>query len=144
MAHLRETGLDGVIRNLKQPTLGVCVGMQLMCAHSEENDTDCLGIFDLMVKRFQAQHGEKVPHMGWNTIQLNEGQDWLSPQLDGEYMYYVHSYFVETNAYSSAQTEYCGSFCAMMHKDNFYAAQFHPEKSAKAGERVLRDFLNIQ
>lgn len=143
MAHLRKTGLDQVIKGLKQPTLGVCVGMQLMCAHSEENDTECLGIFDLNVKLFQPKNGEKVPHMGWNTIQLAQEQNWLSPELDGEYVYYVHSYFVEPNAYSSAQTDYCGSFCAMMHKHNFYAAQFHPEKSAAAGEMVLNNFLNI-
>ncbi|MEM6395236.1 MAG: imidazole glycerol phosphate synthase subunit HisH [Bacteroidota bacterium] len=141
MAHLRETGLDKIIKELNQPTLGVCVGMQLMCAHSEENDTDCLGIFDLNVKLFQPENGEKVPHMGWNTIQIQEGQNWLSPELDGEYVYYVHSYFVEANKYSSAQTDYCGPFCAIMQKDNFYAAQFHPEKSAKAGEMMLNDFL---
>lgn len=144
MAHLKETGLDQVIKNLKQPTLGVCVGMQLMCAHSEENDTECLGIFDLQVKRFQPKNGEKVPHMGWNTLQLDDEQQWLSPELDGQYVYYVHSYYVEANPYSSAQTDYCGPFCAMMQKDNFYAAQFHPEKSAKAGELVLSDFLKIQ
>ena len=143
MAHLRETGLDGVIKNLQQPTFGVCVGMQLLCSYSEENDTDCLGIFPDKVRKFQPSQGEKVPHMGWNTIRLSEQNDWLSPELDGQYCYYVHSYYVEPSQYSSATTDYCGRFSAMLHKDNFYAAQFHPEKSAQPGERVLKDFLQL-
>jgi len=142
MAHLRETGLAEVIQNLKQPVFGVCVGMQLLCQHSEENDTDCLGIFPVQVRRFQPQNGEKVPHMGWNNIHLNT-QTWLNSELEGQYCYFVHSYYVEQNSYTSATTDYCGAFAAVMQKDNFYAAQFHPEKSAKAGEQVLKDFLAI-
>ncbi|MEM9835650.1 MAG: imidazole glycerol phosphate synthase subunit HisH [Bacteroidota bacterium] len=142
MAHLRETGLDTVIKSLQQPTFGVCVGMQLLCSFSEENDTECLGIFPEQVKLFRPTTGEKVPHMGWNTIQLTDNS-WLSPELENQYCYYVHSYYVETGAYTAATTEYCQPFSAVLKKDNFYAAQFHPEKSAKAGERVLRDFLRV-
>lgn len=142
MAHLRETGLDKVIKNLQQPTFGICVGMQLLCSYSEENDTDCLGIFPEKVKRFQPLHTEKVPHMGWNKIKLS-GQSWLSNQLDEQYCYYVHSYYVEIGKYTQATTDYCGTFSAVLQKDNFYAAQFHPEKSALAGEQILRDFLSI-
>lgn len=143
MAHLRKTGLDEVIKGLQQPTFGVCVGMQLLCSYSEENETDCLGIFPENVRKFQPRGGEKVPHMGWNTIQLSDQNDWVSPELDGQYCYYVHSYYVESSPYCSATTDYCGRFSAMLHKDNFYAAQFHPEKSAKTGERILQDFLQL-
>jgi len=140
MAHLRTTGLDRVITSLTQPTLGVCVGMQLLCSYSEENDTNCLGIFPERVRRFQPPGNEKVPHMGWNQIQLH-GLSWLSPELDGQYCYYVHSYYVENGPYTVATTDYCLPFSAVLRKDNFFAAQFHPEKSARAGERVLCDFL---
>ncbi|MEL6140739.1 MAG: imidazole glycerol phosphate synthase subunit HisH [Bacteroidota bacterium] len=142
MEHLRETGLGEVIKSLIQPVFGVCVGMQLLCQYSEENNTECLGVFPVKVKRFQPVNGEKVPHMGWNNIQLTD-RTWLSNSLEGEYCYYVHSYYVEQNPYTSATTDYCGTFAAVMQKDNFYAAQFHPEKSAKAGEQVLKDFLAI-
>lgn len=142
MAHLRETGLDEVIRSLKQPVFGICVGMQLLCSHSEENDTECLGIFPEKVRLFQPENGEKVPHMGWNTIHL-EADSWLPGEVDGKHCYYVHSYFVEPGEHTVATTDYCGKYSAVMQKDNFYAAQFHPEKSAKVGERILTAFLNL-
>jgi imidazole glycerol-phosphate synthase subunit HisH len=142
MQHLRDRQLDGVIRQLTQPTLGICVGMQLLCAHSEENDTPCLGVIPQKVQRFVPQNGEKVPHMGWNTLQ--NCQDVLfTPELEGEYVYYVHSYFVENGPYSTALTEYAQPFSAGLQKDNFYATQFHVEKSGKVGERILRNFLNL-
>jgi glutamine amidotransferase len=142
MAHLRKTGLDQLIRELSQPVLGICLGMQLLCAHSEENDTDCLGIIPLQVRRFRPQAGEKVPHMGWNTLELTE-PTWLSPELDGQYCYFVHSYYVEVGEYTQAVTNYIHPFSSVLRKDNYFATQFHPEKSASAGERILRDFLDL-
>ena len=145
MAHLNETGLADVIRSLTQPVFGVCVGMQLLCSHSEEGDVDCLGIFPERVRQFRPVAGEKVPHMGWNDVQVKQANGWLSPEVDGGYCYYVHSYFVETGPDTVATTRYCGmDFAAMMRRDNFYAAQFHPEKSAKVGDRIIRDFLAVR
>lgn len=141
MAYLRDRKLDAVIRNLKQPVLGICLGMQLLCTHSEENDTRCIGVFDQSVKRFIPQDDFKVPHMGWNTLSVRES--WLDPDLENNYAYFVHSYYVPVNARTSAVTEYTVPFSAAMHRDNFYAAQFHPEKSAEAGELVLQSFLRI-
>ena len=143
MRHLRENGLDRLIKELKQPVLGICLGMQLMCRHSEEGDTDCLGIFDTEVKRFRPhRHDEKVPHMGWNTI-----TDTRSLLFDGfgkdEFVYFVHSYYVPLNAHTAATTEYIGPFSAALHKNNFYATQFHPEKSGETGMRILKNFLNL-
>jgi glutamine amidotransferase len=141
MQYLRETKLDRVILSLKQPVLGICLGMQLMCRHSEENDTPCLGIFDEQVKRFKPEGGMKVPHMGWNELTLSNG--WLDPRLQHQHVYFVHSYYVPVNNNTSAITQYINPFSAAMRKDNFYAVQFHPEKSAAAGELVLKSFLNI-
>jgi len=141
MQYLRERKLDSVIRNLTQPVLGICLGMQLMCRHSEENDTDCLGIFDEPVKRFLPRADMKVPHMGWN--QLTVTGNWLSTAVDQQHAYFVHSYYVPVNPFTSAVTEYTVPFSAAMHRDNFYAVQFHPEKSAQAGELVLRSFLAL-
>jgi glutamine amidotransferase len=141
MAYLKARKLDEVIRNLKQPVLGICLGMQLMCKHSEENDTQCLGIFEEDVKRFVPQPDMKVPHMGWNQLHRTEG--WLDPRIEGQNAYFVHSYYVPVNQYTSAITEYSVPFSAAMHRDNFYAVQFHPEKSAEAGELVLKSFLNL-
>lgn len=143
MGFLREKGLDEVIRNLKQPTLGICIGMQMMCRHSEEGDTDCLGIFDAEVKRFQSQrHEDKIPQMGWNTISHTKG-----PLYDGfireEYVYFVHSYYVPLCSWTAAETNYIQPYSASICKDNFYATQFHPEKSGKVGERILQNFLNL-
>jgi imidazole glycerol-phosphate synthase subunit HisH len=140
MDYLFAHKLDKVIKDLKQPVLGICLGMQLMCAHSEENDTPCLGIFDETVKLFKPVHKEKVPHMGWNSISLN--QDWLDETLENQFVYFVHSYYVPLNAYTAAITEYIHPFSSAMKKNNFYAVQFHPEKSAAIGEKVLLSFLN--
>ncbi|WP_321479879.1 imidazole glycerol phosphate synthase subunit HisH [uncultured Bacteroides sp.] len=143
MKHLRSTGLDLLIKDLKQPVLGVCLGMQLMCSSSDEGNTDCLGIFDTKVMRFISQkHEDKVPHMGWNTI-----GDLKSSLFEGfteeEYVYFVHSFYVPLNDFTAAKTDYILPFSAALHKDNFYATQFHPEKSAAVGERILRNFLSL-
>ena len=143
MAYLRARGLDEVIRSLKQPVLGICIGQQLMCRHSEEGDTDCLGIFDVPVLRFNPQRREdKVPHMGWNQL---EGL--RSPLFDGlkeaDYVYFVHSYYVPLCPQTIATTEYVQPFSAALCKDNFYATQFHPEKSGSVGERILKNFLGL-
>lgn len=140
MAYLKDRKLDVLIRDLRQPVLGICLGMQLLCAHSEEYDTPCLGVFNLTVKRFLPRDDMKVPHMGWNTLQVKES--WLDPSLDGDHVYFVHSYYVPVNPHASATTEYTVPFCSAMQEDNFYAVQFHPEKSAEAGVKVLKSFLD--
>lgn len=142
MKYLKDTGLDKVIVGLKQPVLGVCLGMQLMCRHSEEFDTPCLGIFNEPVKKFIPQGDMKVPHMGWNKLTLSNG--WLDPSLDGAYTYFVHSYYVPVNQHTSAITDYVNPFSSAMHENNFYAVQFHPEKSADAGVKVLQSFLRVK
>lgn len=141
MAYLRTQGLDKVIKELKQPVLGICLGMQLMCRHSEENDTECLGIFDEEVKRFKPANNLKVPHMGWNRLNVTEG--WIDAAAQDTYAYFVHSYFVPVNQYTSAVTDYINPFSAGMHRNNFYAVQFHPEKSAEAGEIILKSFFSL-
>ncbi len=141
MKYLKDKKLDQVIVNLKQPVLGICLGMQLMCMYSEENTTDCLGIFNETVKLFIPQGDMKVPHMGWNNLTISDS--WLTTELENKYAYFVHSYYIPVNAHTSAITEYINPFSAAMHKDNFYAVQFHPEKSAQAGEMVLKSFLNV-
>ncbi len=141
MKYLRERKLDQVIVGLKQPLLGVCLGMQLMCGYSEENDTECLGIFQEKVKRFIPEGDFKVPHMGWNNLTLTNS--WLDRELENKYAYFVHSYYVPVNSFTSAITEYINPFSSAMHKDNFYAVQFHPEKSAATGELVLKSFLKL-
>jgi glutamine amidotransferase len=143
MQYLRTHNLDKVICDLKQPVLGICLGMQLMCASSEEGNTDCLGIFDTSVKRFIPQrHEDKVPHMGWNTLSdVKSGL--FSDQLADKFVYFVHSYYVPVNEHTIATTEYILPFSAAMHKDNFYATQFHPEKSGSVGEMILQNFLNL-
>ncbi len=152
MRSLRERGLDKVIPTLKQPFLGVCVGMQLLCAHSEENDTPCLGVIPQKVIRFPSIQGLKVPHVGWNTIYTEGVTDSenvgngsiLSPDFDDNYFYFVHSYYVENGIYTTATCDYGLPFAACLRKDNFHAAQFHPEKSSRAGEQLLRNFLDIE
>ena len=143
MQHLRENKLDILIKELKQPVLGICIGMQLMCKHSEENNTGCLGIFDTEVLKFQPQkHEDKVPHMGWN--QLFDLKSPLFPkELEQEFVYFVHSYYVPVNQHTIATTNYIQPFSAALQKDNFYAAQFHPEKSGKIGETILTNFLAL-
>lgn len=141
MKYLRDRKLDAVVKSLKQPVLGICLGMQLMCKFSEENNTECLGIFDETVKQFIPRDGMKVPHMGWNQLTLSNG--WLDKNLDSQNVYFVHSFYVPVNGLTSAVTEYITPFSAAMKKDNFYAVQFHPEKSAEAGELVLQSFLKV-
>jgi glutamine amidotransferase len=140
MRYLTEMKFDKLIINLKQPVLGICLGMQLMCKYSDENNTPCLGIFDETVKLFEPVQNQKVPHIGWNSLTLSNG--WLDSKLDDEFVYFVHSYFVPVNQDTVAITNYIQPFSAAMQKDNFYAVQFHPEKSAAAGELVLKSFLN--
>jgi imidazole glycerol-phosphate synthase subunit HisH len=146
MAYLREHKLDELIRSLKQPVLGICLGQQLMCAHSEEGDVECLGIFDEKVKRFQPAPGQefttKVPHMGWNNI-YNLNSTILTPDLENQFVYFVHSYYVEVGEHTAATCDYINPFSAALHKGNFYATQFHPEKSQKVGARILENFLKI-
>jgi glutamine amidotransferase len=141
MKYLREHKLDRVIKDLKQPVFGICLGMQLLCRHSEENNTTCLGIFEEEVKRFVPTNNEKVPHMGWNTLKVKDS--WLDPALENLHAYFVHSFYVPLSKYTSAETNYIVPFSAGLRKNNFYAVQFHPEKSAKAGELVLQSFLKI-
>jgi len=143
MQYLQKNGLDEVIKGLRQPVLGICIGMQLMCKYSEESDTPCLGIFDSTVKRFIAKEkGYKIPHMGWNDLNNLKGE-FMTSQLENEYVYFVHSYYVPLSAHTIAETDYIQPFSAALQKDNFYAVQFHPEKSGSIGERILSNFLNI-
>ena len=140
MAYLKEKKLDQVIKDLQQPVLGICLGMQLMCRHSEENDTTCLGIIPQEVWRFRPKNGEKVPHMGWNSIyDLKTGL--FEGDLEKQYVYFVHSYFAEIGPYTIATYDYVTPFSAAVQKDNFYATQFHPEKSGSVGEQILKNFL---
>ena len=143
MEYLREHGLDKVICGLRQPVLGICIGQQLMCRHSQEGDVDCLGIFDVDVIRFEAQESQmKIPHMGWNTISLNK-ESFIPNSLNVKYVYYVHSYYVPVNEYTIAQTDYIIPYSAALNKDNFYATQFHPEKSGDIGEQILKSFIEL-
>ncbi|WP_161887791.1 imidazole glycerol phosphate synthase subunit HisH [Pontibacter russatus] len=140
MAQLKARNLDKLLPTLEQPFFGVCLGMQLLCQHSEEGDTDLLGIIPLQVKRFQTDL--KVPHMGWNQL-----ENLQSPLFEGlqeqEYVYYVHSYYVPLSEYTIAQSSYPEPFSAALRYKNFYAAQFHPEKSGPAGSQILKNFLAI-
>ncbi len=143
MEYLRANGLDMLIKDLKQPVLGICLGMQLMCVSSEEGNTDCLGIFDVPVKRFVAtRHEDKVPHMGWNTIGQYNSDLFKGFDAD-EFVYFVHSYYVPSCDNTAATTDYIQPFSAALHKDNFYATQFHPEKSGSTGEHILKNFLKL-
>lgn len=143
MDYLRERRLDEVIRNLRQPVFGICVGQQLLCRHSEEGDTNCIGIFDADVRRFvPSRHEEKVPAMGWNKI-----TDTKSPLFKGfkggEYVYFVHSYYVPLSADTIATADYIQPYSAALAKDNFFATQFHPEKSGSVGARILQNFIDL-
>ncbi len=143
MSHLKATGLDELIKRLRQPVLGICLGMQLMCRHSEEGEVDCLNIFDVDVKRFVSQrHEDKVPHMGWNTIGKTNSH-LFEGFTEEEFVYFVHSFYVPICDFTAATTDYIHPFSAALHKNNFYATQFHPEKSGKTGEKILTNFLNL-
>lgn len=138
MKEIKKYGLEKLIPTLKQPVLGICLGMQLMCEHSEENDTDCLGIFPIEVKKFQVDL--KVPHIGWNQIIELKGH--LFDQVEtSSYVYYVHSYYVPENEFSIANTDYGIKYSGAIKKHNFYACQFHPEKSGVIGEQILKNFI---
>ncbi len=144
MHYLKERGLDEVIKNLTQPVLGICLGMQLMCKHSEENDTDCLGIFEEEVKKFKVESlTYKVPQIGWNNI-----YNLKSPLFDGlkenDFCYFVHGYYAALGAHTITTTNYIQPYSSALHKDNFYGVQFHPEKSAKVGEQIIRNFINLK
>lgn len=143
MEKLRERGLDLVIPSLRQPVLGICIGMQLMCLDSEEGDAQCLGIFPAHVRRLEpAESGLKIPHVGWNTIGGLHGP--LFDGIDEEtYVYYVHSYAAEVCGATVARTDYGGHFSAALGRGNFFGTQFHPEKSGSAGEAILRNFLKL-
>ncbi len=143
MRYLQQTGLDKIICSLRQPVLGICLGMQLLCRHSEEGNVDGLGIFDIDIKKFQPKdQTDKVPHMGWNTLTATRSK--LFENLnDNEFVYFVHSYYAPVCSYTTAQTEYIHPFSAALQKDNFYATQFHPEKSGTIGERILYNFLRL-
>jgi imidazole glycerol-phosphate synthase subunit HisH len=145
MNNLRERGLDKLIPKLKQPFLGVCVGMQLLCEYSEENDTPCLGVIPQKVLKFTTE-GLKVPQVGWNRLNITENNPLpsiLSSDLQNAWFYFVHSYYVEKGEYTTATAEYGVDFSACLRKDNFHAAQFHPEKSSTAGEILIKNFLEI-
>ena len=142
MAYLREHGLDEVICSLTQPVLGICIGQQLLCRHSEEGDVDCLGIFDADVKRFSpTRHEDKVPCMGWNKIYDTKSE--LMAGVKGQFVYFVHSFYVPSCPETIATADYIQPYSAALHKDNFYATQFHPEKSGSVGERIIRNFLEL-
>jgi len=162
MHYLRERGLDEVIRSLTQPVLGICIGQQLMCRHSEEGDTDCLGIFDADVKRFvPLRHEDKIPHMGWNSLSpcfplpmsestspavaapLFKSLPQRGSREGAPFVYFVHSYYVPVCRDTIAVCDYIHPFSAAMQKDNFFATQFHPEKSGAVGQQILRNFLEL-
>ena len=140
MKYLRETGIDELVRSLEQPVLGICLGMQLMCSHSEEGDTAGLGIFEEKVKLFRI--GEKVPHMGWNDIGLRD-DPLLGGLVDPAHFYFVHSYYCETGFSTRSVCTYEIPFSAYLQKDNFYAVQFHPEKSGPLGAQILKNFIEL-
>lgn len=142
MDYLRERGLDELIRGLRQPVLGICLGMQLLCSYSEENDTSCLGIFEEKVRRFAPKEGLfKIPQIGWNNI-----YDLKTPLFegvaDGSYCYFVHGYYASLGSHTIATTDYVQPYSSGLHTANFYGVQFHPEKSAQAGEQILRNFID--
>jgi imidazole glycerol-phosphate synthase subunit HisH len=144
MKYLKDKNLDRLIPNLKQPFFGVCLGLQLLSEHSEENNTECLGIFPVKVRKFipDSYVDFKVPHIGWNNL-----MELKSPLLEGlddtAFVYYVHSYYAELSEFTIAQTHYIQDFSALLHRRNFYAMQAHPEKSGLVGEKILTNFLKI-
>jgi glutamine amidotransferase len=141
MNYLRERGMDKLITSLTQPVLGICLGQQLMCKFSEEGNTTCLGIFDVEVKKFLAT--DIVPHMGWNGLRPRNESRLLKDISENDDVYFVHSYYCELSENTIAECDYILPFSAAMQKENFYATQFHPEKSASVGERILKNFLEL-
>ena len=150
MRFLREQKLDQLLRALTQPVLGICLGIQLMCSHSEEGDTECIGIFEEKVKKFQPVPPEKspngqwlkVPHMGWNSLSQVKGE-LFTPDAEDQYVYFVHSYYVPIGEHTAARTNYILQYSAALQKNNFYATQFHPEKSGPVGEQILKNFIDL-
>lgn len=141
MARLRELDLIEVVRGLAQPVLGVCLGMQLLCAHSQEGDTECLGVFDAPVRRLVETDGVRVPQMGWNRLRRRVQHSLLDGLGEDDWAYFVHSYAVPIGDFTLASAEYGGAFSAVIARDNFHGMQFHPERSAAVGARLLRNFL---
>ncbi|MFC4212504.1 imidazole glycerol phosphate synthase subunit HisH [Pedobacter lithocola] len=143
MEKLRHTGLTNAIKALQKPVLGICVGMQLITEHSEEGDADLLSIVPLKTKKFDKSLNIKIPHMGWNSVSLKNNSLFEGVE-DNTQFYFVHSYFIEYNpTFDIASADYGLKFSAAVQKDNFYAVQFHPEKSGKAGEQILKNFSNL-
>ena len=143
MNYLQDRGLDTLIKNLKQPVLGICLGMQLMCAYSEENDTTCLGIFEEQVKLFKPTDAAiKVPQMGWNNI-THLKTDLFNGVSENSYTYFVHGYYAALGDHTIATTNYVLPYSSALHKDNFYGVQFHPEKSARVGEQIIQNFIHL-
>ena len=143
MQYLRERNLDTLIKSLKQPVLGICLGMQLMCTHSTENNTNCLGIFEEQVKQFETKEPAiKIPQIGWNTITALK-----TPLFKGiaenSFAYFVHGYYAAKGQHTIATTNYIQDYSSALYKDNFYGVQFHPEKSAKVGEQIIQNFLAL-
>lgn len=146
MEYLRRTGLGDIICNLKQPVFGICLGMQLMCAYSEEGNTPCLGIFDVPVKRFILPEPNpeniKIPQMGWNNI-TNVKSPLFTKEQENQFVYFVHSFYVPLCPWTASKTNHTIEYSSALQKDNFYATQFHPEKSGSVGEAILRNFLEL-
>ncbi len=144
MEYLQQHGLDELIRRVTKPLLGICIGQQLLCRHSEEGDVDCLGIFDADVVRFKTDDPSvKIPHMGWNDINVVAPTPLLENNVDKKYVYYVHSYYAPVCRHTVATTDYIQPFSAAMQRDNFFATQFHPEKSGDVGETILKNFIQL-
>jgi len=142
MEYLKAHKLDQVIKGLRQPVLGICVGQQLLCKHSDEGNVDCIGVFDAEVKRFvPIRHEDKVPCMGWNALYNTKSP--LMKEIEGGYVYFVHSYYVPLCEHTIAVADYVQPYSAALHKDNFYATQFHPEKSGNVGEQIIKNFLEL-
>lgn len=143
MQRLRETGLVDVVRGLTQPVLGVCLGMQLLFEHSEESDTPCLGLIPASLRLFAKSDALRVPHMGWNSLQIQRASPLLAGIDAGAFAYFVHSYAAPVGDYTLASCDYGGAFSAVVQRGNFYGAQFHPERSAAVGARLLENFIKL-